>query len=120
MTTSSDIREPDELPPSTRGPMVLILAALRGPANLALMRLNQLASAGSLNSQQVEYYNDVLRSLQQIARTVDQFAPPAERAARAVRPDERWDAGEHPDALDDRYQDTRLPLEDRPGRDGQP
>jgi hypothetical protein len=121
MTTFPDTPESGDLPPSTRGPMALILAALRGPANLALLRLNQLASAGTLNAQQREHYNEVIRALQQIARTVEQFAPPDERAARAAaHAAERWDAGEQPDALDDRFQDTRLPLEDHPGRDGQP
>jgi hypothetical protein len=120
MTSYPDTPESGDLPPSTRGPMALILAALRGPANLALLRLNQIASAGPLNAQQREHYTEVVRSLQQIARTIEQFAPPNERAAPAAARAERWDAGEQPDALDDRYQDTRLPLEDRPGRDGQP
>lgn len=121
MTSFPDTPESGDLPPSTRGPMALILAALRTPVNAALANLNQLTSAGPLNAQQREYYNESIRSLQQISRTIEQFAPPDERAVRAAaRTAERWDAGEQPDALDDRYQDTRLPLEDRPGRDGQP
>jgi hypothetical protein len=121
MSISPDTQEQSELPASTRGPMALILAALRGPISLSMTQLSQLAAAGTLNPQQLEYYNDIMRSLQQISRTVEQYAPPDERSAsRAMRINERWDAGEQPDALDDRYQDARLPLEDRPGRDGQP
>ena len=80
------------------------------------------ATANGLNPQQVEFYNEVMRSLQLIARTVEQYAPPAERQAAPVRavPNERWGAGEHSDALDDRYQDSHMPLDDRPGRDEQP
>ncbi|MBK8134658.1 MAG: hypothetical protein IPK52_02285 [Chloroflexi bacterium] len=120
MTTSPDIPESSDLPTSTRGPMALILAALRSPVALSITRLSQLAASGPLNPQQIEHYNDAVRALQQIARTVEQYAPPVDRAPARVARGEHWDAGEQSDALDDRFQDARLPLEDRPGRDEQP
>lgn len=120
MTTSPETPESSDQPATTRGPMALIMAALRGPVNASLAHLKQIASAGPLNAEQIEHVDDVLRALQQISRTIEQYAPPdANRAVPATR-GERWDAGEHADAVDDRFQDARVPLEDWPERDAQP
>lgn len=120
MTTSPDTPESFDLPISTRGPMALILAALRSPTRHSIARLAQLAAAGTLNAQQTEHFNEIMRALQQIAHTIDQYAPASGRAPAPAPRGEHWDAGEQPDALDDRFQDARLPLDDRPGRDEQP
>lgn len=115
MTTSPDTPESSDLPTPTRGPLALILATMRSPVNLSLRRMNQLLAAGTLNAQQIDHYNDVMRSLQQIARTIEQYAPPERPQARSAHSD-GFIAGEISDALDDRFQDSRLPLDDHDGR----
>jgi hypothetical protein len=121
MTRLPEKSELNEQPSAARGPLAIILGGLRLPVSTGLARLSQLAAAGELNARQLEYYNEVVRALQQISRTIEQFAPPEERReARVGRASEHWNAGEQSDALDDRYQDMHLPLEDRPGLDEQP
>lgn len=122
MSNSPDTPESGDIPASTRGPLALILGTLRVPVHVAITRLNQIVATGTLSPQQLQHHNEALRALQQISRTVEQYAPPSDARSQSRRnaAGDRWDAGEQPDALDDRFQDARVPLDDRPGRDGQP
>lgn len=119
MKTSSDQPDSADAPLAIYGPLRIILSTLRSPLNHILSNLNQLQAAGPLNEQQTAYHQDAMRLLMEVAHTVDQYAPQPTQARAVAASGESWNAGEISDALDDRYQDAPMPLDDRPGRDGE-
>jgi hypothetical protein len=118
---SSDLPEQER----THGPLALILSSLRSPAQTALDQVSALAAAGTLNPAQSEHLAAAMNALGQILRMVERYAPmtmtprvpPAPRIERQTT--ELWGAGEHPDALDDRFQDSLHPLADDDSRDSE-
>jgi hypothetical protein len=116
---SSDLPERDR----TRGPLALILSSLRSPTQTALDEINALANTGSLTDAQARHLSAAVTAIGQVLRTVERYAPlevaAASRPPAPKRPrnDESWSAGEQPDALDDRYQDSSHPFSDDPDRD---
>ncbi|GIK29409.1 MAG: hypothetical protein DWB44_00140 [Chloroflexi bacterium] len=81
--------------------------------------MSQIASTGELGQQQNDHQRAALYAVQSILRVVEHTtgAPPHRPPAVAAR--EHWNALEHSDPLDDRFQDAPVMLDDRQGRDDQ-
>lgn len=120
-TSSDDSPEPAAMPVGPLGgPLALILGGVRQNVHASISLLADLAASGPLTPMQKTLYADIMLELQDVASTIDRYAPQPRPPAVAHAASERWGAGEQSDALDDRYQDAPLPLDDRPGRDEQP
>lgn len=117
-TPPEDPRGRGRIPP-TQEEMSTALYEIRAAANAGLLHLSQIASAGELSRQQNDHQRAALHAVQSILRVIEHtIGVPASRpAVRAAR--EHWNALEHSDPLDDRYQDAPVLLDDRQGHDDQ-
>ncbi|MBK9122238.1 MAG: hypothetical protein IPM16_03820 [Chloroflexi bacterium] len=117
-TPPDDPRSHGRTPP-TQETLLAALHEIRSAANAGLLHVSQIASAGELGRQQNDHQRAALHAVQSILRVIEHtIGLPSHRpAARAAN--EHWNALEHSDPLDDRFQDAPVMLDDRQGRDDQ-
>ncbi|NOG49167.1 MAG: hypothetical protein HND48_06750 [Chloroflexi bacterium] len=120
MSIPSDDRRGHQRTPPSQEVLLAALHDIRAGANAALLHLSQIASTGELGQQQNDHQRappcmpcsrSFVWSSIRLARR--------RTGRRAVAAREHWNALEHSDPLDDRFQDAPVMLDDRQGRDDQ-